>query len=189
MRRSIIAGLIAAALGSLLAWADGINIPFSFPATTCTNQFIRSIAAATGIGTCATVSLTADVTGTLPVANGGTGDTGTAWSSWTPTITCNSGAPTTITADAVSKTLGKTTWVSITFTATNIGTCTQALNFTLPNTAAKNSTFTVVNINTVTGKNASVAAGTSSVSVYGNGLVFPAANGEAIYLNGVYTNQ
>lgn len=56
MRRSIIAGLIAAVLGSLFAWADGINIPFSFPATTCTAQFIRSIAASTGVGSCATVA-------------------------------------------------------------------------------------------------------------------------------------
>lgn len=68
MRKSVIAGLIAAALGSLLAWADGINIPFVFPASTCTNQFIRSIAASTGVGTCASIAagdfpaLTGDVT-------------------------------------------------------------------------------------------------------------------------------
>jgi hypothetical protein len=42
----------------------------SIVATTCTAQFIRSLAAS-GAGTCATVSLTADVTGALPVANGG----------------------------------------------------------------------------------------------------------------------
>lgn len=41
---------------------------------TCTNQFIRALSAAY-IATCATVSLTADVTGTLPVANGGTATT------------------------------------------------------------------------------------------------------------------
>jgi len=45
-----------------------IHQPFS-----CTNQFAQSSAAATGLVTCATVDLTADVTGTLPIGNGGTG--------------------------------------------------------------------------------------------------------------------
>lgn len=35
----------------------------SIVATTCTNQFIRSIAAATGVGTCATVVASTDITG------------------------------------------------------------------------------------------------------------------------------
>lgn len=43
-------------------------------AQTCTNQFLRAMSA-TYAKTCATVSLTADVTGTLPVANGGTAST------------------------------------------------------------------------------------------------------------------
>ena len=40
--------------------------------TTCTNQFIQSIAA-NGVGTCDSVVLTTDVSGILPTANGGTG--------------------------------------------------------------------------------------------------------------------
>ena len=50
---------------------------------TCTNQFVRSMSAAY-VATCNTVSLTADVTGTLAVANGGTGVTslGTGISTW-----------------------------------------------------------------------------------------------------------
>lgn len=55
-------GLILAAIG-IAARADGINVPFSFPATVCTNQFIRSIAAATGVGTCASVAIGSDVSG------------------------------------------------------------------------------------------------------------------------------
>ncbi len=38
---------------------------------TCTNQFFRSLSGLYAV-TCATVSLTADVTGVLPIANGGT---------------------------------------------------------------------------------------------------------------------
>ena len=41
---------------------------------TCTNQFMRAMSAAYSV-TCNAVSLTADVTGTLPVGNGGTGAT------------------------------------------------------------------------------------------------------------------
>ena len=41
---------------------------------TCTSQFFRGLSAL-GVPTCETVSLTADVTGTLPIANGGTNNT------------------------------------------------------------------------------------------------------------------
>lgn len=41
---------------------------------TCTNQFFRILSGSFAV-TCATVSLTADVTGTLPIANGGTATT------------------------------------------------------------------------------------------------------------------
>lgn len=43
-----------------------------YAGTTCTNQFPRSLNAS-GAATCAAVSLTADVTGTLAQSNGGTG--------------------------------------------------------------------------------------------------------------------
>lgn len=55
MKRFLI-GLFCALGISAWALADsGFIAPILIPATTCTNQFIRSIAAATGIGTCATV--------------------------------------------------------------------------------------------------------------------------------------
>ena len=44
----------------------------AYGGSSCSNQFPRSLSAA-GAATCATVSLTADVTGALPAANGGTG--------------------------------------------------------------------------------------------------------------------
>ena len=58
---------VAAAEGTLSAYAG----------TSCTNQFPRSLNAS-GAATCASVSLTADITGTLPVANGGTNLTAAA---------------------------------------------------------------------------------------------------------------
>lgn len=52
-----------------LARAADVENPFRPPATTCTNQFIRSLAAITGVGTCATVALATDTSGTLPAAS------------------------------------------------------------------------------------------------------------------------
>ena len=60
-----------------LATALVINtagVPSAYAGVTCTNQFLR-VLSAIGAGTCASVSLTADVTGTLPLGNGGTGST------------------------------------------------------------------------------------------------------------------
>lgn len=55
-----------------LALGNGTSAFSAYAGATCTNQFLRSLAA-TGAGTCASVSLTADISGILPVANGGTG--------------------------------------------------------------------------------------------------------------------
>jgi hypothetical protein len=114
---------LLAAGGFALVAQGAQQAVYTFVATTCTNQFIRSIAAS-GAGTCATVALGSDVSGTLPIANGGTADTGTAWSTFTPTITCGTGTVTSYTTQAGrQKTLGKTTWVSVNIQVNNIGTC------------------------------------------------------------------
>lgn len=57
-----------------LVLGNGASIPTAYGGATCTNQFVRALNAS-GAATCNTVSLTADVTGTLPVGNGGTGAT------------------------------------------------------------------------------------------------------------------
>lgn len=72
------------------------------------------------------------VTGTLPVANGGTGDTGTAWTAYTPTITAVAGTFTTVSATGLYKTLGKTVFFQITITITTIGTANSGIYFTVP---------------------------------------------------------
>lgn len=70
------------ALGTLASGlvlnATGTGIPTIYAGASCTNQFPRALNAS-GVATCATVSLTLDVTGTLPLANGGLGlTTGTS---------------------------------------------------------------------------------------------------------------
>ena len=53
-------------------WTATVHGPGTYPATTCTNQFVRSIAT-TGLGTCATVDLANDTTGILGQTHGGAG--------------------------------------------------------------------------------------------------------------------
>lgn len=62
-------GTGASTLTGLLV-GNGASAFTAIAGTTCTNQFLRAFTSSGG--TCATVSLTADVTGTLPLANGGT---------------------------------------------------------------------------------------------------------------------
>lgn len=61
------------ALGSgLMLNTTSTGVVSIYAGTSCSNQFIRSMAAS-GLATCAAVSLLLDVTGVLPVANGGLG--------------------------------------------------------------------------------------------------------------------
>ena len=57
-----------------LVLGNGASAPTAYGGATCTNQFIRALSALGG-ATCNTVSLTTDVSGTLPIANGGSGQT------------------------------------------------------------------------------------------------------------------
>lgn len=79
------------------------GVPSIYAGTSCTNQFPRSLNAS-GVATCASVALSADVSGTLPLANGGTGSGGFTCSSG-QVITSNGSAyscTATITASDVS---------------------------------------------------------------------------------------
>jgi hypothetical protein len=67
-RAALFVGILAALAASAIAGrGDGLYVPFSMPATSCSNQFVRSIAA-TGAGTCSAIAagdfpaLTGDVT-------------------------------------------------------------------------------------------------------------------------------
>jgi hypothetical protein len=80
----------------------------------------------------ATIALASEVSGTLPVANGGTGDTGTAWTVTTPTVTASSGTFTTVSCSFRYKIIGKTALFSATVTITNAGTATGNILFDMP---------------------------------------------------------
>lgn len=58
--------------GSAMLLGNGAGGFSNFAGTSCTNQFPRSLSTA-GAATCASVSLSSDVTGTLPAGSGGLG--------------------------------------------------------------------------------------------------------------------
>lgn len=64
--------LYVTGLTSALSLFDSDSQATEYTGSSCTNQFVRSLNGA-GVATCASVSLTADVTGTLGITNGGTG--------------------------------------------------------------------------------------------------------------------
>lgn len=72
----------------------------------------------------------------LPIVGGGTGDTGTAWTAYTPTIEAGAGSFTTVSATGKSKTLGKTVFVEVNVVIATVGTATSFCSATLPFTAA-----------------------------------------------------
>lgn len=111
----------------------------------------------------------------------------TAWTSYVPTITCSTGTPTTITGSGTYKTLGKTTFVSVQITETDIGTCSGSLKFTLPNTPTNIAVVYEVET-TFTGKSV-IGVYTDSVYVTFYDHTFPGTSGATLQMSGVYQNQ
>lgn len=134
------------------------------------------------------LSLTTGVTGVLPVVNGGWGDAGTAWSTYTPTLSCGSGTFTSASAAGRSKTVGKTTFVNIVVTITTNGTCGAFTGVTLPNTTVgpiylggRSSSG-----NTVGGQ---TSGATTTIQYAGATGGYIGGDGTTTVLSGVYENQ
>jgi hypothetical protein len=127
------------------------------------------------------------VTGTLPVANGGTGDTGTAWTAYTPTITSGSGTITTVSATGTYKTLGKTCWFTANITITTAGTGSGYLGVSLPFTQAATSLAAYgmeVNSTGYMVKGLNPASGVMQVTKYDNATII--GSGYVIRVTGTY---
>lgn len=134
--------------------------------------------------------LTTGVTGVLPIANGGTNDTGTAWTAYTPTMACQVGSGTWA-ASGRYKTLGKTVFVSFALTLTTASTCTGIITATLPFTSNSAGTA-LVRENSVTGLGYQGFFGSSatlmSIATLANGGV-TLANGDLFLASFVYEQQ
>ncbi|MDI3563558.1 hypothetical protein [Bradyrhizobium sp. Arg816] len=133
--------------------------------------------------------LATGVTGTLPIANGGTGDTGTAWGTYTASPTCVAGAGTWSTTSARFKQLGKTVFFQLNATITAIGTCSgAAFQFSLP-TTTQSAAGAAGRETAVAGAPFSCAAGAASSNMICTISGAAIAVNDVFFLSGVYESQ
>jgi hypothetical protein len=136
-----------------------------------------------------TTGTASNVTGTVAVANGGTGDTGTAWSTYTPTVASSSGSITTLgTVTGRYKQIGKTVFLSIVIPITTNGTGAGFISATLPGGMSAASHCTLAgHEDLVTGKSMRIGLLTSATSIeiltYDNN--YPGVDGARIVVSGV----
>ena len=124
-------------------------------------------------------------TGTLAVANGGTGDTGTAWTAYTPTVTCGTGSVTTDTVSGRYKTIGKTVFVQANINISTLGTCLGNLILSAP--TGINATGVIYPLSALNSTLSVAVAAAASSAASGIALFFgtaPAANN--YFVAGVY---
>jgi hypothetical protein len=117
------------------------------------------------------------------------GELGAAWTTYTPTITSQSGTATTIaTNSAKSKKIGKTLFVFLDITITNKGTATGYMRITLPYTPLAGASVTGAGAEKAgTGVSLSVISrlsGSIDVSRFDNGTTY--ANGYQNIINVTY---
>jgi hypothetical protein len=131
--------------------------------------------------------------GILPVANGGTGDTGTAWASYTPTITCASGSLTTLAFRTGQwKQIGKTVHVRIQIGITTNGTCAGAVIASMPTPTVQQSLSfntgdmvgAVANGSILRGE--CCLTGTQNMYIYKYDGTYPGADGAIMSVSGTY---
>jgi hypothetical protein len=133
----------------------------------------------------------ANATGTLAVANGGTGDTGTAWSTYTPSVTAAAGTITTLgTVAGRYKQLGKTLILYVDIPITTNGTGSGSITCPLP----AGMTFKSIDA-PIYGRDAGVtgnaltsftSAGAANFGILFYNNAYPGANGARLIVHGVF---
>jgi hypothetical protein len=143
---------------------------------------------ASGVATNLTgLPLTTGVTGTLPVANGGTGDTGTAWSTYTPTITAGAGTFTSVSAAGRYKQIGKTLFLNVVITITTNGTASSFISATMPGgitTAADTVMAGEARVGAFSLR-VDIPSGSGSIGIVKYDNTYPGGDGYILALNGV----
>lgn len=114
-------------------------------------------------------------------------DQTTAWTTYSPTISCTVGSPGAVTATGRSKTLGKTIFVEVNISAFAIGTCSNAIKASLPvNAAANNYMMTALDTSTAATLGAAILGATDATTmrIFTVAGLFPTGSTPAI--SGVY---
>lgn len=160
---------VTPAVGSITGLGTGVGTALAINVGTAGSPVVNGGVLGTpssGVATNLTgLPLTTGVTGTLPVANGGTGDTGTAWSQTTPTVTPVGGAFTTVSGTVRQKVEGKKVHIWATVVVTSVGTATSGFSMTIPTTALNTSPVAGIDNNIGTGFLAYVSSATINFSI------------------------
>lgn len=167
---------LAALLGSVPAHAQAYSPTGACPS----HQWNSAYGTMTAPSNCAQPGF-GDISGTAAVSQGGTGDTGTAWTSYTPTLTCSSGSVGSATVTGRYKALGKTTHVWISVLITSLGTCGTNFYVSVPTTNPASAVVPLPGFDTSGGAFIPVELESSGIIVF---VVTPAAH--QYYANGVY---
>jgi hypothetical protein len=116
-----------------------------------------------------------------------TGSTGTAWTSYTPTITSGSGSFTTVSATGKYKVFGKTCWFTVDITITTAGTAGGFIGVSLPFTQVATSLSSYgmeVNATGYMVKGLNPASGVMQITKYDNASII--GSGYVIRTTGTY---
>lgn len=125
----------------------------------------------------------------IPVANGGTGDTGTAWTTYTPTLSASTGTLTSASATGRYKQLGKTVHVQIVVTITTNGSAAVYVVATLPALGSPAAEYVLAGRNAGTdGKllQGYISSAAAQVLILAYDNTYPGANGARLVLSGFY---
>lgn len=163
-------------------WAGPVSGPAAVPA-------FRALVAAdlptiTSLGT-----VVAGTWAATPVAvsSGGTGDTGTAWTAYTPTITAGSGTFTTVSATGRWKAIGKTVFFQISITITTNGTAATNIVATLPVTSGPGVYAAIGRESaTQTALDGIIGSASPTISLRKYDSTYPGASGSVCNLSGCY---
>lgn len=136
----------------------------------------------------ATIALGSEVSGTLPVANGGTNYTGGAWTTYAPTPTAASGSFTTVSAAGAYLAIGKLVHFCLTITITTAGTAAGAIICALPTGTTARASMLPVGETAVAGTCgvARIGSGATTMVIvrYDAGTLI--ANGHVLSMGGIY---
>jgi hypothetical protein len=171
----------------------------TFLATPSTANLAAAVTGETGSGalvfgtsptiSAPTISGSPTFSSPLSIANGGTADTGTAYSSFTPSISASTGTFTSVAGSIRYKTIGKTVFLSVVITDTTNGTAAGSVTATLPIAPVANTLYQISGYNNTTGVAVFGSINTSggaaiTISKYDG--TFPLASGQSIILSGTY---
>lgn len=175
---NVIGGITTGNNGVLITSGAGVpSISSTIPTATQTNiTQLGTITAGVWTGT------------TIAVANGGTGDTGTAYTATSPAITCGSGTITSASSTLRTKQIGKTTFFNWTVVITTNGTCAVSLTTATGIVSVVNNHFAGRDLTAGTQLLCNITTSSGVLTMLTAAGSYPGADGKTLTCNGTYEN-